>query len=156
MIKLNIDIPKRCYGSFCYDDCGFCNVLDCHIDSGMPKDFNALTEIRSDCPLIIDKFDEKLNKLKLEFEKANEADDRFTVMEEAEEFMDGEMIYSSGIAKGRYLGLRKALEIIEGMTVTKNIENVSKELIDRLEEIKPSESAWEILLNNPKGVRCTK
>lgn len=52
-------------------------------------------------------------KLKLEFEKANKADDRFAEMEEAEEFMDGEMIYDSGVARGRYLGLRKALQIIE-------------------------------------------
>lgn len=50
-------------------------------------------------------------KLKLEFEKANKADDRFSAMEEDEEFMDGEMIYSSGVARGRYLGLKKALEI---------------------------------------------
>jgi len=113
MIKLNIEMPKRCYGSFCYDECGFCNVLDCNINEGMPKDFDEFVEIRSDCPLIIDIFDDKLSKLKSEFEKANKADDRFAAMEEAEEFMDGEMIYKSGIARGKYLGLRKALQIVE-------------------------------------------
>ena len=154
MVKIDIDMPKNCYKCGRYELIEDDNVFVCLLDNhGMHDIWES--SIDSGCPLIIDNFDDKLNKLKLEFEKANKADDRYAAMEEAEEFMDGEMIYNSGVARGRYLGLKKALEIVEEMTAPKNIENVSKELIDKLEEIKSSESAWEILLKDPKGIRCT-
>lgn len=53
------------------------------------------------------------DKLKSEIERADKVDDRFTSMEENEEFMDGEEIYNSGFARGRLFGLQMALRIIE-------------------------------------------
>jgi len=51
--------------------------------------------------------------LKSEIEEADKIDDRFAEMEENDEFMDGEMNYSAGKAKGRLSGLNMALAIIE-------------------------------------------
>ena len=52
-------------------------------------------------------------KMKEKIELAEKADDRFAEMEEKEEFMDGEMVYRSGFARGKLIGLKVALKMFE-------------------------------------------
>ncbi len=52
-------------------------------------------------------------KMKEKIELAEKADHRFAEMEEKEEFMDGEMVYRSGFARGKLIGLQVALKMFE-------------------------------------------
>ena len=54
-----------------------------------------------------------IKKIEAEKDATLKHSDELSTMEENEEFMDGEMIYQSGFAWGRFTGLRYALKILK-------------------------------------------
>ena len=54
-----------------------------------------------------------IKKIIDERDAAEQKNDRFSKMEEAEEFMNGEEIYAAGFAWGVTVGLNRALKILD-------------------------------------------